>query len=103
MCVNHKPLLKILGYRQLGEIDNQRIQNSQGEDAPVEVQSRPCASETLHMADAMSRYPVKKPKEGEGKQWMPRKKQTCQNQCVQFWYLLKKLQNYDLRMTSFVF
>ena len=69
VLVDHKPLLKILGDRELGDIENPRTLSLKQKTLPWRFSLEHVPGKEHHIADAMSRYRTEKP-EGE-KSWKP--------------------------------
>ena len=67
--MDHKPLLKILGDRELADIDNPRMLNLKQKTLRWRFGVEHAPGKDHHVADAMSRFPVEKP-EGD-KSWKP--------------------------------
>ena len=67
--VDHKPLLKILGNRELEDIENPRILNLKQKTLQWRFSVEHVPGKDHHVADAMSRFPREKP-EGD-KLWKP--------------------------------
>ena len=83
-CVDHKPLVKILGDRGLGDIDNTRILNFKEKTLRWRFKVEHVNGKLLKLADVMSRYPVTKPVQDDKhlRPWEPKKsrKIDCRKQ-----------------------
>ena len=78
VAVDHKPLLKILGDRELADIDNPRILNFKQKTLCWRLEVVHVPGKEHHVADAMSRFPVEPPKGDESwKPWEASKKRSC--------------------------
>ena len=74
LCVDHKPLLKILGNKELNDINNTRILNFKEKTLRWRFKVLHVPGKMHKMADAVSRYPVVKPSEENWRPWEPRRK-----------------------------
>ena len=69
VLVDHKALLKILGDRELANIENPRILNLKQKTLRWRFGMEHVPGKDHHVEDAMSRFPVEKPKGEES--WGP--------------------------------
>ena len=76
IAVDHKPLLKIFGDRQLGEIENTRLLNFKEKTLRWSFRVVYVPGKEHSVPDALSRYPVEKPP-GFEPPWTPRRSRTC--------------------------
>ena len=75
LCVDHKPLVKILGNRELNDINNTRILNFKEKTLRWRFKIMHVPGSKHKVADAASRYPVVKPVgEKDWRPWEPRRK-----------------------------
>ena len=75
LCVDHKPLVKILGNRELNDINNTRILNFKEKTLRWRFKVLHVPGKKHKVADATSRYPVVKPVGEKGwRPWEPSKK-----------------------------
>ena len=80
VAVDHKPLLKILGDRELGDIDNPRILNFKQKTLRWRFEVVHVPGKDNGAADAMSRFPVETPKGDESwRPWEASKKRSCRS------------------------
>ena len=69
VLVDHKPLPKILGNRELADIENPRILNFKQQTLRWRFSVEHVSGKDHHVADAMSRFPTEKPQGDES--WKP--------------------------------
>ena len=75
VLMDHKPLLKILGDKELADIDNPRILNLKQKTLRLIIGVEHMPGKDHHVADAMSPFPVGKPM-GD-KSWRPWEPRSC--------------------------
>ena len=76
IAVDHKPLLKIFGDRELGEIENTRLLNFKEKTLRWKFRVVYVPGKEHSVPDALSRHPVEKPLGFEAP-WAPRRSRSC--------------------------